>query len=367
MKIRPSVIVGSATIIATVLLSANIKTALAAADRPDPPAPATVSGTLQATTPAKSAEEKEPTVAVRTKMVMGTVDAALDAVVPGWKKKNPLSADEVRKMIETLAAREAEDPVDADLGSYAQGRRIWFRLTRPLANWGRSTPDEASAWADKLPDGRTRDHALVELAVVWTDKNLDKSIAVVGKLTHPDKINALCSRLSPHLARIGAEKAQEGHEKLTEWLGTFPEQNRDQVAVRITSMLAQDHAKQALELVEALPAGPGRALAFDAVAREWGNQDHSAAAEWLEGLPNGAEKRAAVKAFVGAVGTREPGLGAKWLAEMGEGTPLLKRHYAERIARVWLRKDPEKARAWIMESPDIPKAHKARLLHRGQR
>lgn len=107
--------------------------------------------------------------------------------------------------------------------------------------------------------------------------------------------------------------------------------------------------------VRALPAGPQRANAIEALVRAWAGRDPAAVAAWISTLPDPTEQRDALRAAVEATAERDPLRALAMADESGSGRDD---GTLERIARGWAQADLPAARLWLQaaRATDAPLA-----------
>lgn len=191
-----------------------------------------------------------------------------------------------------------------------------------LRRWAAADGRAASAWAEQLPAGPTREDALSGVAIEWADANLKDAaawarqlpdeterqpvlLAVANEAVRGDPIEAL--RLAVELPgnnqrdelirRAAMEWTSQDAAGAVTWAEQIPDET---LRIRVLADEAvawsdSDPASAATLAAEEIPAGRVQSDAVTGIVERWAQQQPEQAAAWVEQFPEGALKRTAME------------------------------------------------------------------------
>jgi hypothetical protein len=254
--------------------------------------------------------------------------------------------------------------------------------------WTRYDPDKAVAWVEALPESPGRTRAFERLARQLAVSAPPRAAAFAVKAGADDMAVGLRRDIAVHwsesdpaaAADWAAKFATNRHDKAlpavaTEWAKRAPA-DAAQFALRL------EHREQETMLLQVLrvwandsPQGAGNWLASNApvkvatgqirpVISRWTRNDAKGAANWVRSLPPGDLRDAAGTGL--ADNTRVKDISLTVAQAVGLISNAETRTRAmERLAKHWLERAPEAAKAWLATN-SLPKASKKLLLEESE-
>lgn len=297
------------------------------------------------------------------------------------------------------ALAEAAKLPDHDLRIAAQ--------TAVLHVWAETQPAEALRWADQNLPADAVESAAASLLGELARKNLADAERLAAELNLPAVNKAMESALGSLPPRQLYEKAASGNwkgipdyalsgmieyaarqspadairffkavpaERLTgesdakqlatawtlldpagvqAWAAALPESSlRDEVALRINSMLTEVDPKFAVAQIKATPAGPLQARMVSNTAKAFSKKDLTGALAWVAGLPAGPNQDEALQGLAWIGADYNPAAMVKGLAAMPPGAA--KTTACAQFAKRWVKEDPGAALDWFIQLPPGP-------------
>ena len=255
----------------------------------------------------------------------------LAATMTGWAAANPAEAlamleklpPEMQGQRDELTASVVSglahsDPAMASdlvlrLGSEGNGRAgnlMEIVATETLRTQG---PEQASQWAESLPDGPLKGTAMGRIAESYVRK--DPLAAARWAQRFADKDYA-----SRSIEQIGARWAESDPLAAVGWL-------------------------------ENLPAGSGQTAGLRNAFGDWEDRDPAAAGEYLLAMPQSPKRDSAISGFAMGYAWQNPELAIAWAQDIQD--PSLRQTSLTRAGQAFFRRDPESARAWL-ETSGLP-------------
>jgi len=252
----------------------------------------------------------------------------LAATMTGWAAANPAEAlamldnlpeemrgqrDELTASIVTgLAHSDSSKATDLVLRLGMEGNERAGNLMEIVA---RETlraqgPEQASLWANVLPDGPLKGNAMAQIAEAYVRK--DPLAAAKWAEQHADQDYA-----GRTIAQVGGRWAE-----------------RDPVA--------------AVGWLEALPASGGQKSGLQNAFGDWEDKDPVAAGKYLLAMPKSPQRDSAISGFATGYAWQDPQLAISWAQDIED--PGLRQSSLSRAGQAYLRRDPEGARAWLPTS-----------------
>jgi hypothetical protein len=231
--------------------------------------------------------------------------AAISAIGLAWAMREPKAA----------LAWLAEQP---DAERVSPGERDDTLLTT-FSEWARGALDDARAWADALPGGKTRDAVQTQLA---------RTLASRGE-------PAAAVQVLAGLGRAADPKA----------------------IASIAKSWATREPQAAAEWAIAQPPGPAQNSALAGIVGTWANKDPHGVEDWLAQFPAGDARDRSVVAFLERDSAWTAGL-AQRNAEFEEWFDLIddpwrRAQVATSIYQWRKQSDPAGARAWLSALPNV--------------
>lgn len=294
-------------------------------------------------------------------------------------------------------------------------RALSLRLIR---RWAGSDPWAAAEAASQMPKGPLRQEAVVGVATVWANQDLEATLDWVRKLPgEEEKDGGLiaaayeAARTKPLEAlRLAIELPASGIRNdlivhaanqwaasepaaAAEWTAGIsdpalrervltvvatalggsspmaaatlalesmaPGKRQDDAVVGIVQRWTQTEPEQAAAWVVAFPDGALRDAALENLVTLWADRDVESAGHWLDGLEPGGSRDAAIGAYVSKITPTYPQFAARWAEDIDDA--LVRELQMEIVAKAWMASDAPEARAWIEQTP-LDDATKARML-----
>jgi hypothetical protein len=282
-----------------------------------------------------------------------------EMVFEKWAQVDPRQAAEAVAQLDDSLRRGASFAVAAK----------WAAVDLPSAlAWARSQPSILSRFS--LPESASTSDAITGVLQSWMVNDADGAMQWLAALPAGLERENLI-----HCATMMTDDPARGVE-----LATLLTEGSKQVAAldsAIGSWVGFDPAG-ALTWATTQAEGPVRQTALEVGAARWLEMDRKSASEWIMGIPASPAKDTmlsdAVQIVVEGMPVgrsvwsasidRMPGEAYRDMAQLigGIGDPSRRDAAYEKLAKSWLRKNPEAARAWLKQS-NISQSLKDRLLH----
>lgn len=176
--------------------------------------------------------------------------------------------------------------------------------------------EQASVWADSLPDGPLKGTAMRSVADSYVRKN-PQAAAKWGE-RFADKDYAAGA-----IEQIGGRWAESDPVAAVNWL-------------------------------ENLPAGSGQKAGLSRAFGDWEDRDPAAAGEYLLAMPNSAKRDSAISGFATGYAWQNPQLAIAWAQDIQD--PALRQSSLTRAGQAYFRRDPNGAKVWMESSGLSPEA-----------
>ena len=201
---------------------------------------------------------------------------------------------------------------------------------------------EAQHYVDSLPEGETRDKALENMLQTWGRSNPEEAIAYAQKL--PEGSSARTEGIATALGSL----AERDPDAAFAFLAKAGAAELPEATSRIISTVANNDPGKASGWVSSLPDGPLKDDAGKQLTAAWASNDPNAAAEWLKTLPAGEFHDSMARDFALQAVNTEPQLAFAWalaFPDIQDNTSPL-----PNVASQWLQDDPTAATAAIRNS-----------------
>jgi hypothetical protein len=247
-------------------------------------------------------------------------------------------------------------------------------ITTVLQAWLEQDPGSAIQWIQQLPDDNKRVDFMATLFSVEGDRDPEQAARLITENLPPgDLRNKLLKDLSFRWSLSDTTGMFAGIARIND-----PEVQKLLLPEMVQSMLPED-AKAAIALAQSVGgpkkertissalAGwsmadsvaaaawvaqqPANARYYFSIASQWVRRDAEAATAWVGQLPAGAAKDRFLSQV--AVNMRmdymEPSLATRWVEQISDAK--LREEAYINIAKTWLSRETESARAWIETAP----------------
>lgn len=268
----------------------------------------------------------------------------LAATMTGWAAANPSEAlallkdlpqemqgqrDELTaSVVSGLAHRDQNMATDLVLRLGQEGNGRAGNLMEIVANETLRSkgPEQASQWAESLPDGPLKGTAMSRIAESYARK--DPLAAAQWAQRFADKDYA-----SRTIEQVGGRWAQSDPVAAVGWL-------------------------------ESLPAGNGQTAGLRNAFGDWEDRDPAAAGEYLLAMPQSAKRDSAISGFATGYAWQNPQLAIAWAQDIRD--PGLRQSSLTRAGQAFFQRDPAGARAWL-ETSGLPAATQQQIANSNNR
>jgi hypothetical protein len=226
-------------------------------------------------------------------------------LISGIARMDPAAATEYVLELDAARAADGEQPGDDRWRGFAVDRQMEVIAEAQL----RRGTDEATSWAESLPDGDLKAAAFDQVA----DNFVKSDPAAAAKWVEE---------------HAGADYAQRAVREIAEEFG-------------------RSDPTAAIEWAENLPEeSKGNALA--STLEQWTRADPVEASKYLQDMDDSPARDSAVQSFARQLDREDPAAAADWAATIsdeGQRTETL-----QSVGSSWMRSDPEGAKAWLPSS-----------------
>lgn len=195
-------------------------------------------------------------------------------------------------------------------------------VTAMTAGWARTEPDKAFQWTLSLP-ANIATNGIKTASGAWAEKDFPAALAAISGLHGEQRAAALSG---------------------------------------VSSAVGEQHLKEILPLVEALPESGERASSVASLVNAWVDESPEEASAWLARQATGPSRDQG--AFILALKTihTEPESAMEWASSINSRED--RENSVDGLIEVWLKEDPKAARAWVQQSNRLAEPDRARLLER---
>ncbi len=182
-------------------------------------------------------------------------------------------------------------------------------------------PEQASQWAESLPDGALKGSAMSRIAESYAKK---------------DPLAA------------------------AEWAQRFADKDYAAKAIeQVGGRWAQTNPAAAAGWLDNLPAGSGQTSGLRNVFDNWEDSDPAAAGKYLQAMPISPKRDSAVSGFATGIAWQNPQAAIAWAQDISD--PGLRQTSLTRVGQVYFQRDPAAARAWL-EASGLPAATQQQIV-----
>ena len=256
---------------------------------------------------------------------MNSKEPDLAATMTGWAAANPSEAlamlnnlpegvtgqrDELTaSIVSGLSHRDPAMATDLVLklgieGNGNAGKLMEIVAKETIRSLG---AEQASVWAEALPDGPLKGTAMSRIADSYARANLASAAQWAARFA--DKDYAANS-----IAQIGGRWAEKDPAAAADWLGNLPD-------------------------------GRGQKDGLNRVFSDWEDTDPAAAGKYLLAMPYSAKRDSAISGFAMGYAWQNPQLSLGWAQDIQD--PALRQSSVNRAAQIYFQRDPQAARAWM--------------------
>lgn len=278
------------------------------------------------------------------------------AVLTSLAQKSPSEAIAMIKADPLLAKREYWNAVFSQLAAKDPRAAIEAALQLPegqsrneallsLTNsWGRMDPAAAAAWIGQLPPGATRNAALRAVMPQYAQTNPEAALELAMSDLMPanDRTYIISQAMS-----IWAGKDQAA---ALAWANQLPEGNyRRSALLSIASKMAQDDPQAAIDFAMKEANGQTRTQMLSGVLQQWLTSDPYAGARWIQNNHDTVQA-ATLQNLVTSLGNNSPEQALSMVSWLPEGQ--MQQSSYQSIASNWARNDPTAAESWLRSMPE---------------
>ncbi len=274
-----------------------------------------------------------------------------------WASSLPPGQQRSRTITDVLSALAQRDPVSALhlLERLPKDRARDNSSFNILSEWAKSNPRAAADyWMETIPStGPDVNGTLAQIAGLWARSNPQEALTWARLLPESAAKNNTLGSI------IGGMAGKDPQQAVSQ-LAQLPAASQASAAGEVARQWAQNNATAAATWAGRLPEGEARANAFRSIAQTWSDQDPVKTANWLDHLPASQSRDAAVSAFTHQVSDGDPEGAAVWAGTISDLNT--RQADLERIALTWMWQDKNAASRWIAATPSLTEDVKARLL-----
>lgn len=148
--------------------------------------------------------------------------------------------------------------------------------------------------------------------------------------------------------RVAERYAKENPTAAAEWVRSHAEHNYAERAVReVAEELSRENPEEAVRWLADLPRETQSRAIHQSMER-WAREDPVAAGNFLRDMDPSDSRDAAVRSYANEVDGTDPGMAAEWAGSIANEE--IRSEALNGVARSWIRKNPEEARAWLPNS-----------------
>jgi hypothetical protein len=296
----------------------------------------------------------------------GDMSAISDVLAAVWAKTDSKAAYEWVSGLEDVNRRNAgiikiaevlgkEDPASAAawVANFQDPKVKQQALSRVVHEWSRKDPASAAAFLHDLPKDGARSSALSTVLRDWSYRDPEAAASYVDGMAGERDYANLVNSVSRTWAMKNARDA-------IEWASDIKNASlRDTALVTIAESWANKQPEQAAGWALMFPDDKQRVNAVLRTTSRWAYRDPAQAAAFL--TDQSAKENANAYASVGSIWARNgvPQQAAAWANDIGDST--VRNRTLENIGRSWMKRDPETASDWVVQSK-LPEDAKQRLL-----
>ncbi len=148
--------------------------------------------------------------------------------------------------------------------------------------------------------------------------------------------------------RVADQFAREDPAAAAEWVKRHADQSYAERAVReVAEELGRENPEAAVRWVADLPEVT-QSRAINQSMERWTREDPVSAGNFLRDMEPSASRDAAVRSYANELDGSDPQMAAEWAGSIANDE--IRSETLNGVARSWIRRDPEEARAWLPSS-----------------
>ena len=148
--------------------------------------------------------------------------------------------------------------------------------------------------------------------------------------------------------RVADQFAREDPAAAAEWVKRHADQSYAERAVReVAEELGRENPEAAVRWVADLPEVT-QSRAINQSMERWTREDPVSAGNFLREMEPSASRDAAVRSYANELDGSDPQMAAEWAGSIANDE--IRSETLNGVARSWIRRDPEEARAWLPSS-----------------
>ncbi len=263
--------------------------------------------------------------------------ASYEVIFGAWSERDPRSA----------AARA---------GALPPGDFRERALAGIAEHWAQRDPATAYAWATQLGDPEERHDALRKTLRAWADR--DPQAAANQALASGDHkfLLGVSDDIARELAQSDVPAAQRFAARLTDG------EARGAAMSEVVLQMTEKSCAAAAAYANQIPEGSQRCQALSNLCGSWAQRDPVANAQWLATLPASGSRDAAVKTYVERTVELDPEGALAWAVSIGDAEK--RTETLVEGGKVWFKKAPQAAQAWLDANRTLPDDARAELTPR---
>lgn len=232
-----------------------------------------------------------------------------------------------------------------------------------LSSWAQVSPDKAIAWA--LADAQKDEQGNLagdNWSMVGVVHGLTKSD--LGKAAEALQTMNRSNARGEALDMVVEKFARTDPDGMRGWVATISDPVlRAGAAERVGRRLAESDPAQAATWAATLPDAQSKSRAAESVIQRWAQTDPNAAGEWIKAtFPVGSESDVPRESFAKMIDGVDPQSALAWAGTISNQER--RDAVISSIARDWLRREGDAARAVLQNTPNLPEGVRSRLERR---
>lgn len=303
----------------------------------------------------------------------------LQIVAEVWFSSNP---DAALARISTVDFFERSELAGAIMGKLTQGRpedraAVAKHLDQIVTCLGNNftharLPEPSQAGVDllmSLPEGRSRDILLQQLASTWLVRDFSAASAWLSQAPEPLRTTAM-EKFATNSLRNAFQATAETKNAAIAWLtDEAPMSIKKKLGTSLATVIAETDPKAAMEWAGNNLSSRQLAEATKGIVTQMVQRDLPAARGMVEELPPGSAKNLAAASITGHWLKTEPDAAVRWwLANAGKDQLKDSNFFgsASDIGNTWIQANPESFRDFLAapDSPDLPPATVSTAVNR---
>jgi hypothetical protein len=246
-----------------------------------------------------------------------------------------------------IADQIAEEDVQSALAwarSLPEGTARSKALEPVFKEWAASDPASASRQIAAMPESKERSELLRSAVEQWSQGDAQAAFAFIQQLP------AGASRDQAMAAAINSIR-DDRPQKALEWYRTISDpQVKAEAAPGLMRALVNTDQETALDLAAEIPTST-RPDAYKGLVRQWAFDHAKDAGEWINSLPAGQARDAAAEAYVSVIDGSDPARATEWAYSIDD--PVSRMESVFNAFGRWIEKDRAGAANWVKQT-DIP-------------